>query len=213
MAVMAPKKRPGKRQQPEVFGPASNGILMTPKEFDNAQFDENWDYELINGVLIVSPIPLMNENDPNEELSHLLRNYRDNHPQGAALDHTAGERRIKTGRNRRKADRVIWAGLGRLPRRGEHPTIIVEFVSSRKQDRQRDYEAKRNDYQRIKVREYWIIDRFQHTMTVHARANGKYRTQVLHKNDVYRTELLPGFELPLARLFALADRWSDDQPE
>lgn len=25
--------------------------------------------------------------------------------------------------------------------------------------------------------------------------------------EVYRTPLLPGFELPLARLFALADEW------
>jgi Uma2 family endonuclease len=213
MPVLVPRQRKRKRKQPVIFGPESNGILMTPEEFDCADFEDGWRYELINGVLIVSPLPLINEADPNEELGYLLRSYKDIHPEGAALDFTVGERNIKTGRNRRRADRVIWAGLGRLPRRGEHPTIIAEFPSSRKRDRERDYDAKRKEYQRIKVKEYWIIDRFQHHMTVFARTNGKYRTQVIHKNEVYRTPLLPGFELRVARLFALADRWSDDQPE
>jgi Uma2 family endonuclease len=59
-------------------------------------------------------------------------------------------------RNRRKVDRAIWAGLGRLPRKGENPTIAVEFVSSRKRDRDRDYETKREEYRKAKIKEYWI---------------------------------------------------------
>jgi hypothetical protein len=31
--------------------------------------------------------------------------------------------------------------------------------------------------------------------------------QVVQENEVYRTDLLPGFEVPLARLLALADEW------
>ena len=64
MPVIAPKRDKAKRKQPEIFGPESNGIVMTPQEFDEAEFDELWSYELINGVLIVSPIPLWNETDP-----------------------------------------------------------------------------------------------------------------------------------------------------
>ncbi len=195
----------------EPFGPESNGILMSPAEFDAAEFDECWCYELINGVLIVSPIPLWNEADPNQELGYLLRRYRDDHPQGSALDFACSERIIKVGKNRRRADHVIWAGIGRLPRRGDAPTIIAEFVSSRKRDRVRDYETKRDEYMAIKVKEYWIIDRFMHRMTVFSRS--RYRMRVLSKDKVYMTSLLPGFELPLARLFALADRWGEDQPE
>jgi len=30
---------------------------------------------------------------------------------------------------------------------------------------------------------------------------------VVGEAEVYRTDLLPGFELPLARLFVLADLW------
>lgn len=189
------------------FGPRSNGILMTAREFDRADFEEGWRYELIHGVLIVSPIPLENEADPNGELEYMLRNYRNNHPQGTALDATMPERIVRTLENRRRADRVIWAGLGRLPRRNETPTIIAEFVSEGKRDRERDYETKRDEYMELGVQEYWIIDRFEQIMTVWTRQGNKNRKRVVRQKQIYRTDLLPGFELPLAKLLALANRW------
>ena len=49
-------------------------MLMTPEEFDAADdFDEHYAYELIHGVLIVSPPPGEAERDPNGELDFLLR--------------------------------------------------------------------------------------------------------------------------------------------
>jgi Uma2 family endonuclease len=195
-----------------LFGPASAGTLMTPREFDRADFVEGWRYELIHGVLVVSPIPLENEADPNEELGYWLRMYRGSHSQGSALDATLYEHTVKTGKNRRRVDRVIWAGLGRLPNRQDKPTILVEFVSAGKRDRKRDYEEKRDEYLAHGVREYWIIDRFQRTLTVYAKQNARYRKRVLREQQTYTTELLPGFELPLARLFTLADRWPEPEP-
>jgi Uma2 family endonuclease len=194
-----------------VFGPGAAGTLMTPREFDRADFEEGWRYELIHGVLIVSPTPLENERDPNEELGYLLRAYRYHHPQGKALDATLHEQTVRTARHRRGADRVIWAGLGRLPRRNERPTVIVEFVSEDRRDRLRDYEEKRDEYQTLRVQEYWLIDRFQRTLTVFALHGRRYRRRVLREHQTYTTDLLPGFELPLARLFALADRWTGEE--
>jgi Uma2 family endonuclease len=191
------------------LGPASNGILMTPRGFDRAEFVEGWRYELINGVLVVSSTPLRNERDPNEEIGHLLRVYRDTHPQGAALDATLSEETVVAGKNRRRADRVIWAGLGRLPRRYEPPTIIVEFVSAGRRQQDRDYKAKRKEYMAI-VKEYWIIDRFQRIMTVFSRQGSRIKRQVLRANQEYRTDLLPGFVLPLGRILDLAERWTDE---
>src|SRR4029077_11513409 len=125
--------RKRKRSEPEYkFGLESNGIMMTPEEYEDSDyedFDPNWSYELINGVLVVSPIPLIHETDPNEELGRWLRNYQEDHPEGTALNLTLPEQYVKCGRNRRKPDRSIWAGLGRLPRRNENPTIAVEFAS------------------------------------------------------------------------------------
>ncbi len=199
-------------KRPVFLGPDSAGARLTPREFDEADFIEGWRYELINGVLVVSPIPLEQERDPNEELGRWLRNYQEEKPALSTLDKTLPEHTIKTGKNRRRADRVIWAGLGRLPRPGETPTIIAEFVSRGKRDRQRDYEEKRDEYLAIKVQEYWIIDRFERTMTVFSRQGKKIIKRVLTEKETYTTPLLPGFELPLAKLLALADSWEESDP-
>ena len=191
------------------FGPHTAGTVMTPHEFDRADFQEGWRYELINGLLVVSPIPLENERDPNGELCYLLRTYRDTHPEGWALDATLFEQTVKTAKNRRRADRVIWAGLGRQPRRNDVPTIIVEFVSAGKRDRQRDYEEKRDEYLPLGVKEYWVIDRFKKTMMVFWLAGDLVKKRIVRANQKYKTALLPGFELPLAKLLAVAAQWPE----
>lgn len=190
------------------LGPHSAGLLLPPEEFDRARFQEGWRYELINGVLVVSPHPLRKERDPNEELGRWLRNDQESHPQGSSLDCTLNEETIKTKQNRRRADRVIWAGLGRLPAPGESPAIIAEFVSSGKVNQERDYVAKRAEYREIGVREYCVIDRFRRTLTVFVSGAESDQQRVVTEKEAYSTPLLPGFELPLARLLSLTDRWS-----
>jgi Uma2 family endonuclease len=188
---------------------SSNGMIMTPAEFDAVtDIDDRYVYELIHGVLVVSRIPSEAEADPNGELEFLLRFYKSNHPHGSTLDKTLSERYVYTADSRRRADRVIWAGLGRVPDpKTDVPTIVVEFVSKSKRDRQRDYEEKRREYLALGVSEYWIIDRFRRVLTVYRRPPTEPAEQVVEPAGTYRTDLLPGFELPLARLLAVADDW------
>jgi Uma2 family endonuclease len=188
------------------LGPLSAGMLLTPEEFDRARFEDGWRYELINGVLVVSPYPARNERDPNEELGYWLRRYQEEHPQGSSLDLTLHEETLECGKNRRRADRVIWAGLGRLPKEGEPPTIVGEFVSEGKVNQERDYVAKRAGYRAIGVREYWIIDRFRRCLTVLLFGQDKDEERLIPEGKTYTTPLLPGFKLPVARLLKLADR-------
>jgi Uma2 family endonuclease len=190
------------------IGPRSAGLLLTTAEFDHARFREGWRYELINGVLVVSPTPSRQERHPNEELGYLLRNYQEGHPQGTSLDLTLHEETIEGKQNRRRADRAIWAGLGRDPKEGEAPTIVVEFVSHGKVSQERDYVAKRAEYREIGVREYWIIDRFRRTLTVFTFSGESDQKRVIPENQNYTTPLRTGFELPLGRLLKLADRWA-----
>jgi Uma2 family endonuclease len=189
------------------LGADSAGMYLTPEEFDAiTEYDENYRYELIHGVLVVSPVPLEAHEDPNDELGGLLRNYRDDHPKGGALDATLPNRCVRVNSSRRLADRVIWAGLGRQPRpKKDLPTIVVEFVLAGRRNRLRDYETKRDEYLAVGVQEYWVVDRFQRTMTV-SRASGE-ELKITEKK-AYRPPLLPGFVLPLARLLAVADRWA-----
>jgi Uma2 family endonuclease len=57
------------------------------------------------------------------------------------------------------------------------------------------------------VREYWVIDRFERVMTVYFDDSGKPGERRIEENELYRSAILPGFELPLARLLAAADKW------
>lgn len=183
---------------------------MSPEEFDAIRhFRCGFRYELIDGVLIVSPPPGIGERDPNEELGHLLRTYRESHPLGSALDATVSEQEIAVGANRRQADRVIWTGLGRTPDpETDILSIVIEFVSKSRRDFVRDYQEKRAEYRAAGVSEYWIMDRFRRTMTVYrATSDAAEAETIIPEGGTYRTTLLPGFELPLARLLTRADLW------
>ncbi len=192
-----------------VLGPYSAGMLLTPEEFDAVEeYDENYRYELVHGVLVVNPIPLADETDPNEELGMFLRRYRLEHPEGASLDATLPQQYVRTRTGRRIADRLIWTGLGRLPdRRRDVASIAVEFVSAGRRNRNRDYVDKREEYLQAGVREYWIIDRFERHMTVVRNDDSGPQEIIVAESETYRTPLLPGFELPLAPILAVADRW------
>jgi Uma2 family endonuclease len=190
-------------------GLESAGVSMTPEEFDAIEeYDELYHYELIHGVLVVTPFASEAETKPNEILGHLLLTYQETHPQGASLDETLYESYIRTQDSRRRADRVIWAALGRTPDpQVDLPTIVVEFPAAGRAAWKRDYIEKRHEYLTIGVREYWVIDRFQRVMTVYFDEAGKPGERHVAESEIYRSPLLPGFELPLARLLAAADKW------
>jgi Uma2 family endonuclease len=192
------------------IGPESAGLLMTPGEFDAIQeYDDNYHYELVNGVLIVLPIPLAQETGPNELLGILLYLYQTD-AKGRTLDLTLPQQYVNTDSGRRLADRLIWAGLGRTPnRKRDVPTIAVEFVSAGRRSQQRDYVDKLKEYMAAGIREYWIIDRFRRTLTVIHNRPKRPRQQVVREKETYESPLLPGFELPLAKLLEVADRLAE----
>lgn len=192
---------------------SSAGVLMTPDEFDEVtEYDERYRYELIHGVLVVTPVPLEAEAGPNDELGAILRHYQREHPLGSALDETLPERYVRTLDSRRRADRVIWSGLARRPNpRVDVPTIVVEFVSGGKRDYHRDYVEKRREYRDLGVAEYWVFNRFRREMTVYPSAAGRPAEIIVGETEIYQTDRLPGFELPLTRLLEVADRWGEPE--
>ena len=192
-----------------VLGLGQNGISMTPDEFDAVtEYDDLYRYELIHGVLIVNPIPSAEERGPNETLGRFLLNYQEDNPKGMALDGTLTEEYVCSLDSRRRADRVIWAGLGRQPDPStDIPTIAVEFVSAGRRSWKRDYLEKRDEYLSLGVAEYWVIDRFQRTLTVYRKTAAGIEQQQFREQELYQSKLLPGFDVPLAKILAVADRW------
>ncbi len=95
------------------FGLRSSGIAMTPQQFDTtpeSAWDDRYRYELINGVLVVTPPVSDAEADPNDDLGHMLRTFKEFHPLGGVLDRTMPERTVPGTPNRRRCDRAIWTG-------------------------------------------------------------------------------------------------------
>jgi Uma2 family endonuclease len=191
----------------------ANGMCLTPEEFEAvSDWDENYRYELIQGVVVVNPAVSTGEADPNDDLGYLLRKYQETHPQGHFLDLTVYERDVRVGNNIRRCDRAIWTGLGRDPDvHRDIPSIVIEFVSAGRRNFLRDFVDKRREYLAAGVLEYWVINRFSGSMHVFFPPGGLVAERVVEESETYCTPLLPGFELPLARILAKGVRW--DKPK
>jgi Uma2 family endonuclease len=198
-------------ESPYVLDASSNGQLMTLEQFEALSpedCDQRFRYELLHGVVIVSPPPSDGEIDANDELGHLLRLYQAT-PQGKCLDKTLFEREVKTKIGIRRVDRALWIGFGRpINSKRDRATILVEFVSPGRRSARRDYEQKRDEFG---AKEYWVIDRFRRTMTVFFQPPANPPERTVNETEIYTTPLLPGFELPLKPLMELANQYTDDE--
>jgi Uma2 family endonuclease len=92
------------------------------------------------------------------------------------------------------ADRTAW--------RRYIPEIIIEVVSEGSATR--DYEAKREEYLAVGVKEYWIFDAGREQMRVLRRYRGRWSERALGPGDVHHTRLLPGLEFAVAPVFTAA---------
>jgi Uma2 family endonuclease len=178
----------------------SAGVTMTLAEFQSIDdFEEGLRFELIRGVLVVTPSPAPSHWSINDELGRLLRNYAEGQPQGKCLSATVPELDIVTSVGSRCADRVIWIGLDRqVDPKTDVPTILVEIVSPGKAAFYRDFEEKRDEYLELGCREYWVIDPNDLTMTVF---RPELAPEVLAAAGIFKSALLPDFELDLQKLF------------
>jgi Uma2 family endonuclease len=81
------------------------------------------------------------------------------------------------------------------------PDLVVEILSP--STARYDTGKKREVYARFGVTELWIVDPPHRSVTVYLLDQDPDRPlRVLTSNDALRTDLLPGFALPLSRVFA-----------
>jgi Uma2 family endonuclease len=82
------------------------------------------------------------------------------------------------------------------------PEIVVEVAS--KGTRKRDETIKRRLYEREGVSEYWVVDPEVDVVRVYRLEGGRFERAVeltRETGDILTTPLLPGLEMPLARIF------------
>jgi len=82
------------------------------------------------------------------------------------------------------------------------PELVVEIGSP--STRRRDETIKRRLYERAGVSEYWTVDPELDLVRVYRRTDGVFARPIelsAEAGDVLTTPLLPGLDLPLARIF------------
>ena len=83
------------------------------------------------------------------------------------------------------------------------PNLVIEIGSP--STRKRDETIKRRLYERTGVAEYWVVDHDLDVIRVYRRGGeqfGRPRELSAEAGDTIVTDVLPGFELSLARVFA-----------
>ena len=88
------------------------------------------------------------------------------------------------------------------------PDVVVEILST---NRNRDLIYKRRIYAEAGIREYWIVDPRDDTVTLLELRHGEYAERaVLTADDTLTTPLLPGLAIPLSDVFRHPQRPADD---
>jgi Uma2 family endonuclease len=183
------------------LGKLDDGRVTSADEFANASYDEPWKYERVNGRLVVMSPEGTGHVIQSTPWMRKLQVYADNHPEIVQAVVSQAWMRIDADHDR-MADIGVYLGgiLEDLNIPDQVPDLIFEFVSRSKKDKRRDYVEKRAQFEKIGVREYVIVDRFARNVTVLTLGEGGYQERVLTSADVYRSPLLPGFEVRLAEV-------------
>jgi Uma2 family endonuclease len=183
------------------LGRLDHGRPTTTQEFANALYDEPWTYERVDGRLVVMSQEGTGHVIQGEPWMKRLFVYADRHPEIVQAVVSQAWIHIDDD-NTRIADIGVYLG-GRLEDLNipdQVPDLVFEIVSKGSSNKKRDYVEKRAHYEKVGVREYVIVDRFARKVTVLTLVEGAYVEQVLTLADVYRSPLLPGFEVHLAEV-------------
>jgi Uma2 family endonuclease len=189
-------------RSPLTLGPDDHGRLVSAEEFARAEYLEPWKYEREAGRLVVMAPDGQRHVDESRPWRKRLYAYRDDHPD--VVEDVLGNAwvRVDGGTDRIGDIGVYLVAEGPVPPIPDRvPELMFEVVSPAKTSRDRDYVKKREEYYRLGVREYVVINRRNRKVTVFTHASGGYEQRVLTVGDTYTTPLLPGPPIPLAEVF------------
>jgi Uma2 family endonuclease len=185
------------------IGRADHGRRMRFADFIDADFEEGWLYELARGRIVVTNVPGPSHGRIVMRLEDLLAFYGRDHP-GIIKYRASGSGcriRLPTMVSDRHPDVAVYLTpepTGPDPWTRWVPALVVEVIS--RGSRRRDDVEKRDEYLRVGVLEYWVIDPKRREMSVHSRAGDTWEIATVRTNAIHRTHLLPGLEVRPADL-------------
>lgn len=180
------------------LGRADQGTPLSREEFAEAEYEEPWRYERVEGRLAIMTPSGHEHSLTADYFRDHLGAYRLSYPD--AVEHVASEAWIAIDdETDRIADIAVYlTKSGRVEHIPERvPDLVFEVVSKGSESKRRDYEEKCAEYERIGVKEYVVVDRFEHRVTVFRRVEDRFKESRLNLKDTYTTPLLPELEIPL----------------
>jgi Uma2 family endonuclease len=190
-------------------GPADHGRPMSLANFDHAEVQEGYLYELGRGVIVVSDVPKKKHLYQVEAIKDQLRAYKLRHPGRIQIIAGGSECKILVigYESERHPDLAIYKTVP--PEEGDDlwstwiPELVIEVVSPGSE--LRDYQEKREEYLAFGVHEYWIFDADKQEMLVLQRVGGRWREKVVRPPEIYQTRVLPGLQFSCASVFQAAN--------
>jgi Uma2 family endonuclease len=188
------------------IGPNDLGRLMTLEEFEQADFEPGWRYELIEGILTVSPAPELPHDRIFDWIYGAHREYCRQKPE--IINYVSSHARVFVPGRRRVtnpqpdvtcyADYPLDEPFEEVSWRDLSPLLVVEIVSPETADK--DLVRNVELYRRVaSIKEYWVIDTRvsveQPTLRVYRRRGSNWRVFETAYGETYTTKLLPDFEL------------------
>jgi Uma2 family endonuclease len=189
--------------------PRDQGRALSLEEFESADSQEGYHYELIDGRLEVAPLPNMPHEELRDWLTRLLNRYAEEHPE--IINHVKAPARVFVpDRPEATCPEPDIAAYQNFPhdlpisrRRWQDfsPLLVVEVLSA--DNPNKDRVRNRRLYLQVpSIQEYWILapleDADRPSLTVLCRGTSRWRRAVtVEASGTYTTPLLPGFSLLL----------------
>ncbi|HEX4590826.1 MAG TPA: Uma2 family endonuclease [Gemmataceae bacterium] len=190
-----------------VLGLADHGRQVSDEEFDDAEFEQGYLYELIEGRLCVLAMPNPPENDLEEWLGYKLRVYSHQAPE--VINKVTAKARVfvpgRPGTTAPDPDIAAYRNYPfHLPARARSwrnvsPILVAEVLVD--SDPHKDLVRNVELYLQVPtIREYWILDGRddpdEPTMIVRRRRGRVWlRPRKFGFGETYTTPLLPSFYL------------------
>ena len=189
-------------------GPTDHGRRMSLADFEHAEVVEEHLYELNRGVIEASDVPHRRHAAQIQAIRIEVIPFMIVNPTTINLFAAGNECQllIESVESERHPDLTMY--LKAAPNVSNYwrvwiPEIVIEVVS--KSSEHRDYVEKREEYKKLGVTEYWIVDSFKRQMLALTRSTGDWSEQIVRPPALYSTPLLPGFEFSVEKVFAAAD--------
>lgn len=189
------------------LGPADHGRRMPLADFEPAECQEGYLYELSRGVVQVMQVPKPPHALRIQSARDQFVVYKLANPGRIRLIAAGSDCRIAIAdfNSERHPDLAIY--MTEMPTDENPwavwiPEIVIEIVSAGSEIR--DYQEKPDEYLRFGIREYWVIDPRKREMLVLRRSRGRWSQRTIQAGEAYRTRLLPAFEFDCQAVFDAA---------